>query len=205
MVSRKQKQDMKDFLVAGLEGFGLNIEPCTKPIVEKKDSSYVLVGSKGIVLLIDRPYAKDAFLKLHSQARQSKRDVAVVLFKDGKSYFRSAKHRGHQRRKKGRSLERYSVGDLQKLLMLHPIESFLAENRSYVQYYQPDSPRLNEGIECFQFKPIVFDYTHIPETKRFGPEKEKSKSLFLWKYRGHLEGSLVLDGDYLKDVRAVEH
>ena len=204
MTSKKQRQAMQEYIVSRLEASNPHTEPRTKKI-GRKNSSYVLVGEEaetaGIVLLIDQHYSRQDFLDLYRQAKQYKKDVAVVLIKDGTTFFRPAKHRGHKRRKPDRSLKKYSAQELQKLLMLHPIESFLAENRDSMQYYQPESERLEEGLECFQFKPVVFDYTGREEW--YLPEERKSESLFLWTDRKHLEGDLVLEGDYLKDRKAV--
>lgn len=206
MTLKEQGLAMQAFIVNKLEGFGVEIEPRTREIGRKK-ASYILVGGeegKGIVLLIDPTYTEQDFLELYRKAKRHKKDVAVVVFKDGKTFFRSARYRGHQRRKPDRSLKKYSKRDLQNLLMLHPLEVFLADHRTYTQYYQPESPRLREGIECFQFKPAVYDYSHLSPEARFGSVKRSSEKLFFWTYRIHLDGDLVLDGDYLKDRRAVE-
>lgn len=206
MTTREQRKAMQDYIVTRLDGSGVDIEPRTRNLFGK-DFSYVLVGGEqgnGIVLLLDQHYSRDYFLKVHKMARDNKKDVAVVLIKDGKTFFRAARYRGHGRRKQGRSLKRYSVEQLQKLIMLHPVESFLKAKRTYLQYYQPESPKLDEGLECFGFKPAVFDYTHINPERRFGPEKKSSEKLFFWEYRGHVTGGLVLDGDYLKDRRVLD-
>ncbi len=203
MIKKAQRQEMQDYLVSRLDGAGHKIESRTREIIPGIKSSYILVGDEGIVLLVDKPHSKKDFIQLYRRAKQHKRDVAVVLFKDGQTFFRSAQYRGYQKRKSDRSLKTYRKQDMQKLLMLRPEEIFLANNRTYMQYYQPQSVRLEQALECFNFKPVRFDYSHIDETARFKPEDETSKRLFIWKYRGHITNDLVLDGDYLKDRTVV--
>jgi len=199
---------MRDYLVSKLEESNDLVVPRTKEIVSGIKSNYLTIGEEGrdgIVLLIDKSYTGNGFKELFQRAKrrtdkQSGEDrVGVVFLKDGDTYFRSAKHRGHQKID-GRSLKKYSAEDVQKLMMLSPPEIALLK-RSYMQYYQPDSSRLKEGLEGFQFKPVIFDYSHVPEGD-FKPDNAPSKRFFIWNFRGHVEDDLVLDGAYLKSVDA---
>jgi hypothetical protein len=202
MVTKTQQQKMKDYLVTKLETCSLNIEPKTKEIVPGKQCSYILVEQSGIVLLIDQPFSKEDFAKLQHRAEAEYENIGIVFFKDGKTFFRSAEHRGHQRKKPTRSLKGYPKKKISKLIRLTQAEIQIANNRTFSQYYQPESPRLNEGLESFSFKAARLDYSHIENRQRFGPIRQDSKRLFFWEYRGHTTSDLVLQNNYLKDVSA---
>jgi hypothetical protein len=67
------------------------------------------------------------------------------------------------------------------MIEFRPEEIFVRGIRNRrVQYYQPASERLNEGIEHFVFDNVLFDYSHIPAEQRFGDIEKTSERLFIW-------------------------
>jgi len=110
-------------------------------------------------------------------------NVASVLYKDGKTFFRSAAAVGDTQGKtykstKDLSLKEYTMEDMHRMIELRPEEIFL-DNRGDVQYFQPESERLDEDVLSYKLGPVTYDYSHIPKEKRFGPETKEAVRLRL--------------------------
>ena len=187
---------MLDYLVGKLEGSAM-VEPRAKAILGEEESRYLLVGEKGIVVLVDRVYPGNSFEQLIGAARQARPDVAVAFFKDGETFFRSAAEKNYFKMGKDLSLKKYTDEDMQRMMLLRPEEIFVVNMGRSLQYYQPESERLVEEVVSFGFKPVEFDYSHIDSRERFKPRDTESKRLFIWKNRIETWGLIVLDGKYL--------
>ncbi len=210
MVNQRQKAEMRDYIVARLEASGLKAEPRTREILKGSgiETSYILTGDNGgIVLLADRVYPGDGFRRTYQGVREQIPNVAAVVFKDGKTFFRSAvgeeEITGIKSKRfksdKGLSLKNYTDEELRKMISFRPEEEFLRlAKQGTVQYYQPDSDRLERGIATYKFEPVVFDYSHIPSEARFGPVQKDSERLRIWVNKGLNSDSVVVDGGYLK-------
>lgn len=183
MVDHKQKKQMMDYLVSKLELANLGVTPKTKELLSGIKSSYIIIGEKdsGIVLLVDQEYPKDSFPKFFQSAKSRFKDVASVIFKDGKIFFRNAAEKNYFKKNKWLSLKHYSNYEMNRMIALRPEEIFLNSQREWLQYFQPESPRLREGLESFKFEPVTFDYDHIDSYERFKPENRDSKRLYIWR------------------------
>mgnify|MGYP001249979831 CR=1 FL=1 len=197
MVKKAEFQRMLDYVVSKLESSEEKILPAKRNIVGNLESNLIFVGEDGVVLMVDKVYPKNSFKYLHQTARQGKERVASVIFKDGKTFFRSAAENNYFKKDQMLSLKNYNNEEMQKMMLLRPEEIFLSQiNDGLVQYFQPESPRNEEGLETFRFKPVRFNYSHINSDYRYKPENTSSKRLHIWTQRQHLESQLSLE-DYL--------
>ncbi|MBM3228779.1 hypothetical protein FJZ20_02770 [Candidatus Pacearchaeota archaeon] len=199
MVRKTESNRMLDYMVSKLEGSSERITPSKRKLVGDIESNLIFVGENGIVLMVDKTYPRDSFKYLYRIARQGKERVASVVFKDGETFFRSAAEKNYFKKDQMLSLKNYDNEEIQRMMLLRPEEIFLAQNNfGLVQYFQPESPRNEEGLETFRFKPVKFDYSHIDSDYRFKPENTSSKRLHLWGQRQHLTNPLSLDASLLK-------
>jgi hypothetical protein len=198
MVSTNLKKQMMDYLVSRLEG-NMPLVSCSKLVLSGQDkTSYIKVGDTGLVLVIDRIYSGDSFSELYSRAqKQSSSNVATVFIKDGKTFFRSAAQKNYFKQSNQLSLKNYTPEQMQEMLLLRSEEIVLVNRARKLQYYQPESPRLEEGVETFDFGAVRFDYSHIDPAVKFKPKDGFSERLFLHKSRNHQNGQLDLISGYL--------
>ena len=211
MVSQREKRRMQEYVVEKLRLGGEKAEPLTKKLIAGRDinSSYILVGDNGIVLLVDQTYPEECFKRVYNDVSLQRNDKqeprfsrkAVVFYKDGKTFFRSSMAgRGGKaelesmrfKQKYKLSLKNYSTEDLRKMITFRP-EEILAFNSidSLLQYYQPKSERLEEGIISYNFTPVHFDYSHLAGID-FRPSDTDSKRLHIWESDNFNGNSLFL-------------
>lgn len=199
MIRKVDQRRMKDYLVTKLEKCYPKLDVRNKKIIGDIESNYVFVNPTEVVFLLDKEYPKKSFEKIYNIFYQRGVEIAPVFFKDGKTFFRSAAQKNFFKRNKGFSLKHYSPLDLQKMILFRPEEQFVNSRRQYLQYYQTNSPRLEEGIETFEFKDVKFDYSHIDRDK-FKPHNISSKRLHIWIKRLHRNEDLFFKGGYLSKI-----
>jgi hypothetical protein len=216
MVSQRQKQQMKDYVVAKLEGSSDSIKPIEKEILPGITSNYVLINKDGAVILVDQPYPNDGLSKLTDLFRNptnGRVHIAYLVFKDGKTFFRNAAH-GEEaglsgvkyKSDKGLSLKDYTPEQVRRMITFRPEEKYVRRrnmdntgNFGWVQYYQPASEGLEEGVESFRFGNVTFNLDHLDSSARFGETYRDSERLFIWddQQRRHNPGQIKLEGRYL--------
>jgi len=195
-IKKKQKIQMRDYLVTNLEGSNSIVDPRRAELVSGIDTHYIDVGEDR-VLLVDNIYPNNSLNVVYKFLKSGGRKVIPVFYKDGETFFRNAsRHFYKSGDGKELSLKKYSAKDMRKIILFRPEEVFVNSIREYVQYYQPASERLNEGIETFRFQPVSLDYSHV-ENDRFQPQNTDSRKLGLWVDRKHREGKLEIYKDYL--------
>lgn len=181
---------MLDYLVAHLEGSGDRVQPVTLDTAQGR-ANMILVGDNGVVLLCDRTFPHEGFGRLMYKASQGYQRIAPVFFKDGETFFRAKAGEVNYKSDKGLSLKNYTPEEISKMILFRPEEQrVLGHAGGWMQYYQPQSERLNEGLESFYFVPVKYDYSH--SDSRFVPDEKDSNKMFLWTERRHAEGKLVL-------------
>lgn len=201
MASRKLKKQMLDFVVGGLEGSlqdGGLIIPRSREVLPGIETSYVLVGNSGIVLLVDKEYKNDSFSVLYEKAqKQTQGNVGVLFLKDGRTFFRSAAQKIHFKSKEGLSLKKYSPDQIGKMILLRPEEISVSQTGKELQYYQPSSEKLKEGIDSFVFQPVRYDYSHLDSRSGFKPNDTYSERIFLWNLRSHLDSPFKFEKSFI--------
>lgn len=114
---------------------------------------------------------------LHKISQRQEIQLTPMLIKDSEKFFRSAA--GHKDLKTNSttkaSLNDYLIQDRSKMILLTPHEKTIRNNFGNVTYLQPDSPRLDEEIVKYSFKPVLLEPvgSHWAATPRY------SKSIFL--------------------------
>jgi len=125
---------------------------------------------------------------------------AFIFYKDGENFFRSAAQENSFKSRNRLALKHYSMDEVNRMILLSPEERLIRNIRPYLQYYQPKSERLEEMLVTFKFKPVEYDYSHIPSDSSFIPTNKSSERIFLWseKYERGTDSSLVIKDGYVK-------
>mgnify|MGYP001566970949 CR=1 FL=1 len=124
MVNKKQKEQMKDYLVSRLKMAGSFVVPMSKEFVGGINSNYIIVEGKGIVLLIDGVYPKQALDRVYYRVKSETPNLATVLLKDGKTFFRNAAEGKYFKKSNQLSLKDYSNEDMHRMILVRPEEAF---------------------------------------------------------------------------------
>ena len=183
MPSKTEKARMKDFLLERIVSAGFGVEPVSKEIASSK-VNYLKVddgAKKSIVLLVGEKYTQERFRLLYLKAKdQFGDDFGTVFYKDGKTFFRSYALPVRVTGKRNRSLRFYDESEIRRMILLTP-EEITARRRGFLQYYQPESERLSEGLRTFKFVSVNSDYGYIPsDDERKIPAEKNSPRLFVW-------------------------
>ncbi len=200
MVNKAQKKEMMDYVASNLEGAGY-------PVISiSATPNCILLKDKGLVLLADKNYTANAFSDIYSKAKSLSPQVAVLFYKDGETFFRSAfagvdktgiKSKTYKLSDKG-TLKHY-IHNSGNIISLRPEELYVSRNLGKVlQYYQPTSDRLEQGIVSYKFEPVVLDQSHISSEERFGPIERDSERLSIWNKKGFNSGKLTLEDGLLR-------
>ena len=190
---------MLDYLVDKLESSEELVQPVSKELNGIK-TNYILFGqdrTDGILVLVDKKFTKGKFNNLDSSITYAKTKEGekrfnranYIFMKDGTNFFRSAAKDNRFRR----SLSYYSNENINNMILMSPAEILSKDKKfGYVQYYQPESSRLEEGVLTFLFSNYEFDYSHI-ENNRFKPTNKDSKRLFLANFERFDSGDFKLN------------
>jgi len=202
-INRQQKAEMRDYLVSRLKDSAGRVDFKTSRFDLDGDTNYLQVGAD-IVFLVDRVFTSSGFNRtLHILGARAE-NVMPVFYKDGVTFFRNAAH-GVEAGLKGvryksqqdLSLKHYTQEQINRMILARPEERHLINLGRFLQYYQPQSVGLEQGVETFKFGPVTYDYTHLPNGAH-GKMEERSERLFLWLDRGHSSGALFPSRGYLR-------
>lgn len=217
MPTKTEKARMKDFLVDRIVSADFGVKPVSKEICgEKVDYLNVDNGtSKKMILLVGDKYSEERFKPFYEKARgQFGENFGTVFYKDGKTFFRSYALTVRVTEKRQRSLRNYDEAEIRRMILLTP-EEITASHRGFVQYYQPESERLSEGLRTFKFVPVNYDYGYLPsDDGRKIPAEKDSPRLFLWDsdffcdgflgiYSGLVNGKAILRKDFGNRMREI--
>jgi len=149
--------------------------------------------------VVNRTYPNDSFVQARRYLKQTKSSVAMVFYKDGKTFFRSAAKDNNFKGSLDLSLKNYTSEQIQRMIMFRPEEAYMAGRCGVLQYYQPKSDRLDEALATFGFEPVRFDYSHIDSRERFKPQNRDSSKLFIWSpdRKEELTDDIRLSKDFL--------
>lgn len=201
MITTEKRKKMLDYIVSKLEPNYSKVEPMTRRLSHTIETTYVKVND-GILLLVDKGFlVKDDNTKyntlyntLHdiynkacaySQLNYSKNNVGFIIYKDGKKFFRAAAPRHQFKANKNLSLKNYK-DKMHNLIFFTPEEKFIynlskkSQNSGILNYYQPESEKLKEGIILYEFQPVIFDYSQINSNVKFKPKNGPSQKDHLW-------------------------
>ena len=203
MPSKKERGRMIEYVAGTLDCSGESINP-TSGNVRGNDVNYIKVGDDGAVLMVDRAFGAPTFKDIYFDVRRQFSRVGAVFFKDGKTFFRSAAEKNYFKKDHQLSLKGYSDNEMHRMMLLRPEEIRVHSSKSNapLQYYQPASERLEEGIVSFRFGPVVFDYSHIDSRYQFKPGPRESARLHIWRNKTELPVKLRLEGNILVDKDA---
>jgi len=200
MVTKAEKKRMQEYIASKLVGSGLGVVSIAEGSVDS-----IVVPDVGTVLLVNKTFPNDGLRPIYNQARQISPNVAVVFYKDGRTFFRNAAH-GEEAGLQGvnfkadLSLKLYATEQINRMITLRPEEKFAKSTKQgWIQYYRPQSTGLEEGIETFKFLPVTLDYSHIPAENRVGDVQETSKRWSLWadEQRRHYDCNLEIRNGFL--------
>lgn len=211
MVNQTQKTQMRDYMVDILRVNHTKAEPRSKQLIPGcGETDYILLGGdprEGAVLLVNRSYPKDNLNKIYKGISEHISNTGFVFFKDGKTFFRSSaageavngiKSKASKLRD-DRSMKNYTLEDFHKMIAPRPEEKFAIRTKGWIQYYQPGSERLEEGIVSYKFKPVELDYSHIPSDERFGPLTKDSERTYIWTQKHDHCQNIFLGNGLIRD------
>ncbi|MBT3262301.1 hypothetical protein HN992_00670 [Candidatus Woesearchaeota archaeon] len=121
-----------------------------------------------------------------------------VIYKDGKQFFRCPESSDNDLMalnkllRPNRSLKNYMDRAPGEFILPTKAEKRLKKS-GFLQYYQPESERLDEMLVTFGFDIPLLDYTHINPRDRIGPRTKLSEKYFLIENRFNMPGALELD------------
>ena len=209
MPSRKEKNKMIEYIGSQLDAGGHRvIDNSFRFSWNKNELDYLKVDDDRLIFMISSPneYTKSKTNKMLDELRyQNKGDSLFVFYKDGSNFFRNHASPNNKIKNKfsklrlDRSLKDYTNEDLNNSIILSEAEKKIRENRKTLQYYQPNSERLEELIVSFRTEPFIFDYSHVPINDRMGPMKRNSKKLHRLTNRIELPEILSLRNLYLEN------
>lgn len=197
MASKKEKASMRDFLVDKLKSHHSLVEPKTSHLIgDSEDVNYIEVDN-AVVFLIDRPYRGRKFQRTIEDLNRIKEErLSFVFYKDGRNFFRSAARQNHFKRN-DLSLKNYTSEEVNQMIKTRPEEMFLwSSRRPWLQYYQPNSSELEEGLRSFKFGRVNYDYSHIPSSEFVSSDKDSDK-LLIWTEDRFFNSGLKVSGGYL--------
>lgn len=188
MATQVVKRQMRDYLVDRLAAGGTPVSP--QAVQFDTSGTLYSVGEDGFVLALYDTFGGERFTRLIHEVVRKRPRRAVVVLKEGTTYFRSAAEDVHFKRD-DRSLKHYSVDDVNRMILTRPEEQAVLKSSKTIQYYQPASSRLSEGLATIGFEPVAYDYTHLP-ADWFRPAEKDSTRLFLNTPLSLLDGPLCL-------------
>jgi len=194
MTSKQHKKEMLDYLVSKLESSGEKIEPAHKELFKGTTTNFIRVGNDGLVLLLDQTYPGTRFEGAYDAGIKNRKRFAVVILKDGKTFFRNAAEDNTFKQKYELSLKNYSTEEMHRMIQFRPEEIYLVSEvgKSRLQYFQPTSAKLSPMVVSYQFEPAEFDYSHIDSYSQFKPEDRESVRLHLWSDKHERTENLLL-------------
>lgn len=197
MTNRKQRDEMRDYLVANLRGAHQRVEPVRIKGEGGVEPTTLLVDDNSAVLLVDQVFTGKQFRKWYSAALSTKHNVVPVFYKDGKTFFRSAAKDNFFKQQKELSLKHYTPEQMHRMIAFRPEEkiAFPRGPNGWIQYYQPRSATLEQGVVSFKFEPVQLDYSHLPE---YNLKNTDSTRLHIWNdKKDYTTGALSLSGRFL--------
>jgi hypothetical protein len=223
MVSVQDKKKMMDYLLGKLENNSdySHVMPRDrlKNLDVKIDNILLqdISGKYGLILLVNQKISGKDFNGVYSQlirtAQENDSNLGVVFYKDGEDFFKSGAkfcyYYDGGKFKLKTPLKHYGTDDIHKMILLRPSEMQLLDKgkismNSSLQYYQPKSAHLDEGIVEFKFAPVKPDYSYFKDTvyrkesdTRFIPASQTEyANLKMWidriEYSGKSYDSLAL-------------
>jgi hypothetical protein len=165
MVSLREKERMSEFVVGLFEESG-------RYDIRSYDRGHVLLVQKRdvtenpreiYVVLHNRQMAISAYNSLVRSSINKRRLVANLFYKDGERFHVRLGKRGNF---KGddRSLKRYSVEEINKMLHLRGLEKAVLNDQQRdrtLVYFQPLTERLAESVRGYEMGDVHLDYSHV--------------------------------------------
>lgn len=206
MTNKAERKVIKDYLVDRLSFNAVSVTPYEQSIAGN-DVDFITTldqntSKAGLVILVDRIFTGNSLREIRRQFRNYLWDnIAFAFYKDGKTFFRAGvKFDNYSRGKSkyGLSLKNYNDKEINHMINFRPEEQLAYEQgKGWVQYYQPASQNLTEGIVNLKFEPVRFDYSHINANVKFKPENKDSEKLRIWKERKEKSGKLKIEMGFL--------
>ncbi len=200
MIGKEGRRLMKDYVMDHLDSD-------SKPKLYMRGDIDAIIVSEGMIFLVDQKYGQSDFVKFYQGAKSITNNSAFLFYKDGETFFRSVLSGEEKTGLNPKWAALSPRGTLRKyrdqktnLISSTPEEKYLFDRTKtrlirpgVIQYYQPNSPRLEQGIEDFHFKNVIYDYTLLNDDTL--PPTEVSEKVLLWDERRHNNGRFrLLDG-----------
>jgi len=215
-ITKKQQIKMLDYLVSKLEPNYTQVEPKNRNVFSEIlnfpiniETSYIKLkdtnGVESIILLVDRVYPHwsksyySPFAKLYSNINTTfNENIAVVFYKNGEDFFRSAAQRNYYKKEKDLGQKNYSNEEIHRMIMFRPEEIIISEKkRGKLQYYQPQSAMLDEGLVTYTFGEVIAEYGDRLINKGINIAQREYKRNKIWLERKYGDDNLMIKDGFL--------
>jgi PhoPQ-activated pathogenicity-related protein len=158
MINETQQQQMLEYIADKLSKSYKKIEDRKKSIVDKKKSNYLVLDDDKVVFIIDRIYHPTNLDMWYTKTQYSDKisDVAFIIYKDGDQFFKS-NAQNYYSTIHGKEFKRYSNQEINKMISFSPEEKILYDIFGVLNYYQPQTKRLNKSLRKFHFNKVIHD------------------------------------------------
>ncbi len=167
MVSRKLKNEATQFICDTLEDSGnYNIQKRDEKSIVLAEKPTIYEFPKAIEVIV--PNFLTPIRNFQEKFRENTFNsiyTAPIFYKDGTSAFVRLAERESWRGDK--SLKNYTPQQINQMLSLRKIEKKVMGNfGDELNYYQPETERLNESLKTFKLLPVNLDYSHISPSEQ---------------------------------------
>ncbi len=122
----------------------------------------------------------ERFSELLIDAMRSNEALVPLFYKDGKRFLQRLG--GEVVRKEERSLKRYTQVEAARFIKLSRLEQkALYSGNPVLNYYQPETERLEESIRVYHLEGVWFDYSHVDQSHRSSGFTKEGLSKSIWK------------------------
>lgn len=210
MINQKQQKEMLDYLVAKLENSYSNVDPKKSQSYNGINANYIKLDN-GLLLLADQGFlTKNGthninMLNLiyanalnYTKKNFDNANVGFIIYKDGENFFKSAAGKHSYKSKRGLSLKNYSDEDLTRMIIFRPEEKYIFDKKDGIlQYFQSSKSETGSGIATYEFKPVIFDYSHIDQYQKFKPHNKPSERDHIFTSDEFMDEDMVLSNGML--------
>ncbi len=172
MVSRAQKQRMRDFTAGLIEESGYQVlQADESQILLTQDPEKIENPKKMRLLLHSRKIPASDLRRTLIHCRENDLLLSNIFYKDGSNFMVRMAGRGF-RKGQEKSLKCYSQEDINKMVHLRALEKEVLELQEdlvepedivskTLVYFQPETARLEESLRGHHMKPVILDYEHV--------------------------------------------
>lgn len=138
-------------------------------------------NNKNIVqILLNYQIPMKEFNEIYNSYQKQFEFVVPIFYKDNKTFFRRTVDRNKAFRNE-LSLKNYSNQEIHHMISLtrQEITAKNQEKTNTLYYFQPETQKTHESLINVRMKPVLLDYSHLPDDHIKKHKNEFSKTYFI--------------------------